>query len=85
MTRNTFILMLIITIAAITLGDAIAGRYTDPGLARILLVGAITAAIVFPIAKLGERLGLISGTFHFYKDGAPPDRDDKDLRGGEHK
>jgi hypothetical protein len=85
MRRNTFILMLLITIGAITVGDAIAARYTDPGLARILLVGAITAAIVFPIGKLGEYLGLIRGEFHFSKAGAPPDRDDEDQRVGENK
>ncbi len=85
MTRDGFILLLILTVGAIALGDAIAGRYSDPGLARSLLVGAITAAIVFPVARLAERFGLIKGSFHFSKADAPPDRDERELRCGEQK
>ncbi|MFP5406189.1 MAG: hypothetical protein ACLGHY_07555, partial [Gammaproteobacteria bacterium] len=74
MSRNGFILMLIVTVIAIALGDAIAGHYTEPGLLRILLVGAIAGAIVFPVARLAERFGLIKGSFAFSKAGAPRDR-----------
>ena len=85
MTRNGFLLLLLITVGAIALGDAIAGRYTGPGLSRILLVAAITAAIVFPVARLAERFGLIKGSFHFSRADAPPDRDERELRCGEQK
>ena len=86
MSRNGFILLLVVTVVAIALGDAIAKRYTDPGAVRILLVAGITAVIVFPLARLAERFGWIKGSFDFSKIGAASTNDalqDRNTRGGE--
>lgn len=83
MSRNGFILMMIATVVAIAIGATIAERYTGPGWNRTLMVGAIAAAIVFPIAMLAERLGWIKGKFDPSKLGTPNDGDGRDLRGGD--
>ena len=86
MTRNGFILMLLVTVGAIILGDAIATRYTDEGIGRTLLVAAIAAAIVYPAALLAVRYGQISkDKFDFSKLGAPRDGEGRKDRGGDQK
>ncbi|MFA7666532.1 MAG: hypothetical protein WCY32_10480 [Burkholderiaceae bacterium] len=85
MTRNGFIVLMLVTVGAIMLGDAVAVRYTDEGIGRTLLVAAIAAGIVFPAALVAARFGLIKGTFDFSKLGAPRDGKGRDDRGGDHK
>ncbi|MGD9944669.1 MAG: hypothetical protein AB7L76_25420 [Burkholderiaceae bacterium] len=67
MTRNVFIALLVITLVVVTLAIEIAERYTEPGLGRTLMVAGITAAIMFPIGWIGERMGYIKGKFEFGK------------------
>ncbi|MBN9429278.1 MAG: hypothetical protein J0H09_22510 [Burkholderiales bacterium] len=67
MTRNVFIVLLVIAILAVTLAINIAERYTAPGLGRTLMVAGITAAIMFPAGWIGERLGFIKGKFEYGK------------------
>jgi hypothetical protein len=81
MTRNGFIVMLLLTVGAIALGAQVAERYADPGLGRTLIVALFTALVVFPAAKLGERRGWIKGELDFSKlgrrgSGAPDERGD---------
>ena len=86
MTRNGFILMMLVTVGAISVGDAIAAHYTDEGIGRTLLVAAIAAAIVFPAAFVAVRFGLISKEkLDFSKLGAPRDGEGRDNRGGDQK
>lgn len=83
MTRNGFILLMLTTVAAIFIGSVIAERYTDEGLGRTLMVGAIAAAIVYPISKLAERIGWIKGTFEPFKQPSPPGAEGGESRGGD--
>ena len=48
MTRNGFIFLLLLTVAAIGVGAQIGERYADPGLARTLVVAIFTARVVCP-------------------------------------
>ena len=81
MTRNGFIFLLLLTVAAIGVGAQIGERYADPGLARTLVVAIFTALVVFPAAKFAERRGWIRGELDFSKtgrraNGAPDERGD---------
>ena len=81
MTRNGFVVMLLLTVGAIALGAQVAERYADPGLGRTLIVAPFTALVVFPAAKLAERRGWIKGELDFSKlgrrgSGAPDERGD---------
>ena len=83
MTRNGFILLMLVTVGAIFVGNEVAERYTDEGFGRTLMVGAITAVILFPAAWLAEKFGLIKGKFDPSKLGAPRDGEGRDARGGD--
>jgi hypothetical protein len=85
MTRNGFIVLMIVTVVAIAIGALIAERYTDEGFGRTLMVGAIAAAIVFPVSWLAERFGLIKGKLDMSKLGAPADGASRNERGGDPK
>ena len=63
MTRNGFILLMLATVGGIFIGATIAEHFTDEGIGRTLLVGAIAAAILFPVSKLAEKIGWIKGKF----------------------
>jgi hypothetical protein len=81
MTRNGFIALLLLTVAAIGAGAQIAERFAAPGLGRTLIVAAFTALVVFPAAKFAERRGWIRGELDFSKlgrrgNGAPDERGD---------
>ena len=81
MTRNGFIFLLLLTVAAIGVGAQIGERYADPGLARTLVVAIFTALVVFPAARFAERRGWIRGELDFSKpgrraNGAPDERGD---------
>ena len=81
MTRNGFIFLLLLTVAAIGVGAQIGERYADPGLARTLVVAIFSALVVFPGAKFAERRGWIKGELDFSKpgrraNGAPDERGD---------
>ena len=69
MTRNGFIFLLLLTVAAIGVGAQIGERYADPGLARTLVVAIFTALVVFPAARFAERRGWIRGELDFSKPG----------------
>ena len=69
MTRNAFIVLLLLTVGAIALGAQIAERYAAPGIGRTLIVAAFTALVVFPAAKFAERRGWIRGGLEFSKMG----------------
>lgn len=69
MTRNAFIVLLLLTVGAIALGAQIAERYAAPGIGRTLIVAAFTALVVFPAAKFAERRGWIRGGLDFSKTG----------------
>jgi hypothetical protein len=68
-TRNAFIVMLLLTIGAIAVGAQIAERYAAPGLSRTLIVALFTALVVFPAAKFAEHRGWIKGELDFSKMG----------------
>ncbi|ODT35555.1 MAG: hypothetical protein ABS55_08695 [Lautropia sp. SCN 70-15] len=85
MTRNGFILLMLTTVVAIFIGATVAERYTDEGFGRTLMVGAIAAAIVFPVSWLAEKFGLVKGKFDPSKLGAPQDGEGRDIRGGDQK
>ena len=86
MTRNGFILLMLVTVGAIFVGDVVATRYTDEGIGRTLLVAAIAAAIVYPAALVAVRFGLISkDKLDFSKLGAPRDGEGRNDRGGDQK
>jgi hypothetical protein len=83
MTRNGFILLMLATVAAIFIGAEIAEHYTDEGFGRTLMVGAIAAAIVYPISKLAEKIGWIKGNFEPYKRPAALDDESRESRAGD--
>ena len=86
MTRNGFILLMLVTVGAIFVGDVIATRYTEEGIGRTLLVAAIAAAIVYPAALMAVRFGLIrKDKLDFSKLGAPRDGEGRKDRGGDQK
>ncbi|HRA79466.1 MAG TPA: hypothetical protein PK956_11715 [Burkholderiaceae bacterium] len=81
MTRNGFVVLLLLTVAAIGVGAQIAERYADPGLGRTLIVAVFTALVVFPAARFAERRGWIRGELDFSKlgrrgNGVPDERGD---------
>lgn len=69
MTRNAFVLLLVLTVGAIAVGARIAEHYAAPGLGRTLIVAAFTALVVFPAAKFAERRGWIRGGLDLSKMG----------------
>ncbi len=69
MTRNAFIGMLLLTVAAVAIGALIAERYAAPGIGRTLIVAVFTALVVFPAAKFAERRGWIRGSLDLTKTG----------------
>ena len=85
MTRNGFIFLLLLTVAAIGVGAQIGERYADPGLARTLVVAIFTALVDARVqaemARVAERRGWIRGELDFSKpgrraNGAPDERGD---------
>ncbi len=70
MSRNAFIVLLLLTVGAIGAGAMIAERYAEPGLGRTLIVAIFTALVVFPAAKFAEHRGWIRGELDFSKLGA---------------
>jgi hypothetical protein len=83
MTRNAFIVLMLATVGAIFLGATIAERYTDEGLGRTLMVGAIAAAVVIPLSLLLEKIGWIKGRFEPFKRPEPLDGGNAEPRGGD--
>ncbi|HMN66839.1 MAG: hypothetical protein KF786_07445 [Burkholderiaceae bacterium] len=69
MTRNGFVVLLLLTVAAIGVGALVAERYAEPGLGRTLIVAVFAALVVFPAAKFAERRGWIRGELDFSKMG----------------
>ena len=74
MTRNAFIALLLLTIAAVAIGAQIAERYAAPGIGRTIIVAAFTALVVFPAAKFAERRGWIRGSLDLSKTGRGADQ-----------
>lgn len=70
MNRNGFVLLLLLTVAAIGVGAALAERYAEPGLGRTLVVAIFAALVMFPAAKFAERRGWIKGELDFTKLGS---------------
>jgi hypothetical protein len=69
MTRNGFVVLLLLTVGAIGVGALVAERYAEPGLGRTLIVAVFAALVVFPAAKFAERRGWIRGELDFSKMG----------------
>ncbi|GMU45217.1 MAG: hypothetical protein KJZ98_14500 [Burkholderiaceae bacterium] len=69
MSRNGFIALLLLTVAAIGVGAWIAEHFAGPGLARTLIVAAFAALVVFPAAKFAGHRGWINGELDFSKLG----------------
>lgn len=70
MTRNAFIGLLLLTIAAVAIGAQLAERYASPGIGRTLVVALFTALVVFPAGMYAERRGWIRGELDFSKPGS---------------
>jgi hypothetical protein len=61
MTVRAFVVLLLVTVAAIGVGDWVARDFTAPGLERSFAVMVVAAAIIAPVAWLLERAGWIRG------------------------
>ena len=72
MTVRAFIVLLIVTIVAISIGDHVARDFTNPGLERSFAVLVIAAIIVAPVAWLLGRIGWIQGRFEVDRPRQPP-------------
>jgi hypothetical protein len=59
MSPRVFVFLLLVTVAAIWIGDTVAAEYAAPGLERTFSVLVIAALIVAPVAWILERLGFI--------------------------
>jgi hypothetical protein len=68
MTVAGFILLLVAAIVGITLGAHVAEGFAAPGLERTFAVALITAAVLFPAAKLAGWLGWIRGGLNMGND-----------------
>jgi len=68
--RNGFVVLLLLTVAAIGIGASIAERFAEPGIGRTLIVAIFAALTVFPAAKFAEHRGWIKGELDFSKLGS---------------
>jgi hypothetical protein len=80
MTVPGFIFLLIAAVAGITVGAHFAESWAAPGLERTFAVALITAAIMFPAAKLAEWFGWIRGGLNMGGAGEGDRRRDEAAR-----
>jgi len=68
MTVPGFLLLLAAAVLGLTVGAHFAEGFAPPGLQRTFAVGLVTAAVLFPAARLGGWLGWIRGGLNMGAD-----------------
>ena len=72
-----FVVLMFITVGAVSGAAWVGERWFTPGLERGIVMAVIAGFIVFPIARWFEHKGWISGSWRLSKDPAdnPPPKD----------